>query len=774
MSSSDSTKRATLESGRRKLEEFRRKKEAALAGRKSSISSQSKSVDEKASIEAYEREESLKSQIAELLGSVDDLHRSLQDERYNSSILEETIAELRKEVSEAKSAENQEGLLADLEQAKASLEAERDALLSELENTKEQVSEVEDMKQRMLEMETEIDAVRRAHESDKEVMGTLVAKNEELEAVHDQLALKLRDSDIEFQEEIERLREENESLKSAMASNEVDAGNLQKLEAMLAESSGRLSDLQVENETLQAQVEELSNVQQSYEQARSELSSALEVVSARQHEIDELRAELKEIAETEDHGESLKELQERYDALAAESEEKTAMLVSKEDEIERMVQNAQSASESLATEKESLANELDQVSEEKALLMQKVSELQDKLQGDASLQEAAAEKDGMINRLQTDLDQVMSQLEHVLEEKEVLDNQNKEILELTEIAQSKAEQLEADLVDAGNVAEEAITQREEISLKLQALNENYEALRLQKDGLADENENLRSQVESLESSAPTEKIGELADALEQEKTHRQQLEVEIERLKGLEVTFNTQLEEYETKCESAESKSRELQNMVDSLKTMEAELRQQCAGMEGQIADLTTQLRQNGEDSAYEEEAKRLTQANSVLQTELQTVRNELTNAKSQISELAEVAKQNASNAPARLEQQMAAIREELESTREQLSTEKRRTSQLEDFLARQKKDSEATSAGSGNKKEDDVADMEAAALAGGSAFKPIVGLIRSLPSPFGNNSILTSAALQVDKAVVALDARPQYRALVIVYFFILHFLVLM
>eukprot|EP00889_Picochlorum_renovo_P000251 jgi/Picre1/27281/NNA_000250.t1 len=168
------------------------------------------------------------------------------------------------------------------------------------------------------------------------------------------------------------------------------------------------------------------------------------------------------------------------------------MLVSKEDEIERMVQNAQSASESLATEKESLANELDQVSEEKALLMQKVSELQDKLQGDASLQEAAAEKDGMISRLQTDLDQFMIN---------------------SSIAQSKAEQLEADLVDAGNVAEEAITQREEISLKLQALSENYEALRLQKDGLAEENENLRSQVESLESSAPTEKIGELADAL---------------------------------------------------------------------------------------------------------------------------------------------------------------------------------------------------------------------------------------------------------------------
>lgn len=743
-----------------------------MAGRKSSVSSQSHVVEKKASIQSYEREESLKSQIADLLGSVDDLHRSLQDERYNSSMLEDTIAELRKQLSEARPTDNQEELVADLEQVKASLESERDTLLSELQYAKEQLTEVDGMEERMLEIEAQLHAVTKAHESDKEVMSSLVAKNEELEEVHDQLGLKLKDSEITFQEEIDALREENASLKNAMASKEVEQGDVQKLEGMLAQSSGRLSDLQAENEVLQSQIQGLLNVQQSYEQAQSELSNALEVVSARQQEVEELRAELKEIAESEENAESWKELQEQHDALAAELENKTSMLVSKEEEIQRMIQNAQSASESMAKEREELENELYQASEENALLIQKVSELQDRLQGDASLQEAAAEKDAMINRLQTDLDEIMSQLERVLEEKEALNNQNKEILELTEVAQTKAEQLEADLVDAGNVAEEAITQREEISQRLQALNEKYEALRVEKDGLEAQNENLASQVEILDSSVSTEKIGELGDALAKEQTHRQQLEVEVERLKGLEVTFNSQVEEYETKCESAESRSRELQNMVDSLKAVEAELQHRCTDMEQQISNLSVQVQQKKEDSSHEEKAKRLTEANSILETQLQTVQNELANAKAQIAELS-LSKQNASNTPARLEQQMASIREELEGTREQLSTEKRRTSQLEDFIARQKRDSEATASGSGNKKEDDVADMEAAALAGGSAFKPIVGLIRSLPSPFGNNSILTSAALQVDKAVVALDARPQYRALFIVYFFILHFLVL-
>lgn len=151
-----------------------------MAGRKSIVSSQSHIVEEKASIEAYEREESLKSQIADLLGSVDDLHRSLQDERYNSSMLEDTIAELRKQLSEARPTDNQEELVADLEQVKASLESERDTLLSELQYAKEQLTDVDSMKERMLEIEAQLHAVTKAHESDKEVMSSLVAKNEEL------------------------------------------------------------------------------------------------------------------------------------------------------------------------------------------------------------------------------------------------------------------------------------------------------------------------------------------------------------------------------------------------------------------------------------------------------------------------------------------------------------------------------------------------------------------------------------------------------------------
>jgi hypothetical protein len=71
--SSGNQKRATLDAGRKKLEEFRRKKEAQQEIR----AQQAKLVEAQPILaeKAKEREEELKQQCAELLASVDDLHR---------------------------------------------------------------------------------------------------------------------------------------------------------------------------------------------------------------------------------------------------------------------------------------------------------------------------------------------------------------------------------------------------------------------------------------------------------------------------------------------------------------------------------------------------------------------------------------------------------------------------------------------------------------------------------------------------------------------------
>jgi len=113
-------------------------------------------------------------------------------------------------------------------------------------------------------------------------------------------------------------------------------------------------------------------------------------------------------------------------------------------------------------------------------------------------------------------------------------------------------------------------------------------------------------------------------------------------------------------------------------------------------------------------------------------------------------------------EQQQAA---ELDRVKDSLASEKRRATQLEQLVA---------SSSAGNKKlDDDDEDMEAAALAGGSAFKPLVGVIRSLPPALGNNSLINELAKKLDKASVALDARPAIRAGVIAYVALLHLILL-
>jgi hypothetical protein len=87
--------------------------------------------------------------------------------------------------------------------------------------------------------------------------------------------------------------------------------------------------------------------------------------------------------------------------------------------------------------------------------------------------------------------------------------------------------------------------------------------------------------------------------------------------------------------------------------------------------------------------------------------------------------------------------------------------------------------AAGGKKNEDDSFDVEAAALTGGvSAFRPLAGVVRALPPPISTQPAVmraaTAVALQLDKAAIAMDARPQLRAVIMLYFLLLHLFVLL
>jgi DNA repair exonuclease SbcCD ATPase subunit len=311
--------------------------------------------------------------------------------------------------------------------------------------------------------------------------------------------------------------------------------------------------------------------------------------------------------------------------------------------------------------------------------------------------------------------------------------------------------------------------------EMKVLMGQMDALMAVKESLESENASQKEHIESLRSSVTVGDTQDLENSIAEEKSNRERLEKEVQKLHEMEATYSNQIIEYESRCDNAESQVMQLQNLVDGLRK-DCELQKsERDEMERTVASLKEtilQLQQTSEKNSSSELAQ-LHEGRIALEKELQSVKMELQQEilRSQKAESALSAMSNAPKVEFK-EEQINAMRSELEIVRDQLNAEKRRATQLEDFVNRNR-DIARTSSTGGNKKMDDDEDMEAAALSGGSAFKPLVGLIRSLPHPLGNNAMLTSIAMKIDKAVVALDARPHFRALLLLYLLIVHILLL-
>ena len=78
------------------------------------------------------------------------------------------------------------------------------------------------------------------------------------------------------------------------------------------------------------------------------------------------------------------------------------------------------------------------------------------------------------------------------------------------------------------------------------------------------------------------------------------------------------------------------------------------------------------------------------------------------------------------------------------------------------------------NKKdEDDVYDIEAAVLTGaGGSFKPLSGTLRGAVFPL-NSKVVVAAGRRLDKLAIAVDQRPAIRGALMLYFCLLHIVVI-
>ena len=102
---------------------------------------------------------------------------------------------------------------------------------------------------------------------------------------------------------------------------------------------------------------------------------------------------------------------------------------------------------------------------------------------------------------------------------------------------------------------------------------------------------------------------------------------------------------------------------------------------------------------------------------------------------------------------------------------------ELEQFMGQQRSSLHAAPRRSitNKKNEDSDFDVEAAVLTGGAgnSFQPLAGQLKRASFPL-NLRPLVAAAHQLDRLAVALDHRPSMRALLSMYFLLLHFAVVL
>ena len=710
------------------LEEYRRKKEAAIAARKLSNQSHDNPEEDNIPIEgsgvSSDGEERLKSQLAELLETVDGLHRSLNDERYNSSQLENIISELRSELSDSKSLRDaQAELVENVTQEKEKLTIENEHMAQKLDGLE---SEIDIVRSMLEQAESALEESRRESE--------LSAQRDSQEQLENITRYELQIQDLESQ--LSKYRDEMDSL---------------------SEIRSLMTGLEDENRRLKDEIERFSSTQDVQNTLKQQLEEMSEIALNREDQINLLEQKIDALNNTAlDNEKTATEMQEKYEATSSRLEQEVALAVqmkSKINSLEEENRDARMQLEALLRQKEDAeklaAETLDQLEQVDSLGKQKMN--------------------AEVERLQNELNEMMNQLELMLQERE-------EALRTSQNAEERVQVLERDLIEAAHISDDAIRDKERISEEMKVVMGQMDALMAVKESLESENAKQKEHIESLKSSVPVDNIKEIEDSLAEEKYNRERLEKEVQKLHEMEATYSNQIVEYESRCDTAEGQVVQLQSLVDSLRK-DCELqkleREETEKTVASLKEMISQLQQTSEKNSSSEFAQIL-ETKASLENELHSVKMELQQAILR-SQKAESSLAAMSNAPPKVEfkeEQINAMRSELETVREQFNAEKRRAAQLEDFVNRNR-DLARTSSTGGNKKMDDDEDMEAAALSGGSAFKPLVGLVRSLPHPLGNNPMLTSIAMKIDKAVVALDARPHFRALLLLYLIIVHILLL-
>eukprot|EP00890_Picochlorum_soloecismus_P003332 jgi/Picsp_1/39/NSC_00039-R1_hypothetical protein CHLNCDRAFT_140663 [Chlorella variabilis] len=808
----DTNRRATLEAGRKKLEEFRRRKEAALGSKKlqskNETNDQGSRLVEKSEDDSKNREEELQGQVAELLASVDGLHRSLQDERFNSSQLESQIEDLREKLAE-KEAENVANANSTIQDALVALQEENALLTTEIGELKSVQDQNAFLKQQIGDIEGSLSEFDEMTSKKDEEIKMLLTRNGELEGLSETLRAEMEEAREIYlgQEEkvkessgrVQQLEGECEVLRQEAAQVEEYRSEVQRLydahdaaQEEIRNFEEKIASLDALREDLEGKLQLQNEIEHAYEEAKLELEKALSLASSRQEDIEKLRTEIEEVV-SKMGDESVEDIKSEYENRLQEMESslngaQTEIILLQQDiaGTEGLLRKSEAERDDFLKQKDriqeleeanlGLKDDLQVAFEAKNVAEAAVEELTSRIEALDKDSSMITDYQAKYKSMEANIESLMSEIDKLNVVNMQKDGEMQTLSQRLNEAQEQAKSLEANLIEATSTAEEAITQKEDASRELQSLVEQTESLVAKKESLEAEKQALQGQIESLlmAQDHQFDKEGEIASlqaALDSQKAKEQSLLEEIERLKYVEDSYEAQVVELENSSEQAELRAKEYQVALESSRSEAAAASSQMINLQQSLEDLKAQVEASQTASQSDVAHHAIREENSSLKGELASLRAKLNAVSSEFQALQQVKNSGSQEHSKNREQQFNTLKAELQDALNQLELERRRVTQLEGFINSRQSASSPTI---GNKKnEDDGDDMEAAALAGGTAFKPLVGLIRSLPAPFGSNAPLANAARKVDKAAIALDARPHLRALLLLYIIIVHILML-
>jgi len=782
----------------KQLEEFRRRKEAALGSKKiqskSEVNDSEGRLAEKSEDRSKKQEEELREQVAELLASVDGLHRSLQDERFNSSQLEREIEDLREKLA-GKEAENVANAESTIQDALGALQEENAQLTTEIGELKSVQDQNTFLKQQIEDIEGSLSEFDEMISKKDEEIKLLHTRNHDLEGLSETLRAEMEEARElylgqeqnlkESLEKVQRLEGEYEALQQEAGQVEEYRAEVQRLHDVqdtaqeeIRDFEEKIASLHAVQEDLEGKIQAQNEIEHAYEEAKMELEKALALASSRQEDIEKLRSEIEEVVSKMDE-ENVEEIKSQYENRLQEME---SSLHGAQTEIIRLQQDI-TDTEGLLRKSEAERDDflqqihrIQELEEAKNVAEATVEELTSRIEALDKDSSAISDYEAKYKSMEANIENLMSEIDklNVLNIKK--DGEMQALSQKLNEAQEQAKSLEANLIEAANTAEEAITQKDDAVRELQSLVEQSESLLAQKDNLEAEKQALQSQLESLLKAQDHQfdregEITSLQGTLDAQKAKEQSLLEEIVRLKSVEDSYESQVMELENRSEQAELRAKEYQIALESSRSEASAASSQVINLQQSLKDFQAQVEASQSVSPTDVANDALREENSSLKGELASLQAQLNAVSNEFRALQKAKNSGSQDHSKNREQQFNALKAELQDALNQLELERRRVTQLEGFINSRQAASSPTV---GNKKnEDDGDDMEAAALAGGTAFKPLVGLIRSLPAPFGSNVPLANAARKVDKAAIALDARPHLRALLILYIFLVHILML-